>query len=132
MSDTSGIIDGSDATTFEEFWPFYLSQHMEAGTRALHVAGTSIGLLVALTAVLRRRFRRLLLVPVVGYAFAWAGHFAVEGNKPATFGAPAWSLRGDLRLLARTLGGRINDDVAAVQRALAASPGPPEGTERAA
>ena len=27
----------------------------------------------------------LCLVPVVGYGFAWLGHFAFEKNKPASF-----------------------------------------------
>lgn len=125
-------IDGPDATSFEEFWPYYLSQHMESGTRLLHVTGTSIGLLVAISAILRRRFRRLLLAPIVGYAFAWVGHFFIEGNKPATFDAPGWSLRGDFRLLARTFARRIDDDVDAVRRALATTPGSPTRGERAA
>lgn len=39
-----------------------------------------------------------LAVPVVAYSFAWAGHFYFEGNKPATFIYPVFSLAGDLRL----------------------------------
>jgi hypothetical protein len=34
-----------------------------------------------------------LLWPVIGYRFAWFGHFVIEGNKPATFSHPWWSFR---------------------------------------
>lgn len=37
----------------------------------------------------------LLAVPVVGYGFAWVGHFRFEHNKPATFQHPWYSLMGD-------------------------------------
>ena len=36
---------------------------------------------------------------MVGYAFAWYAHFFVEGNKPATFGHPFYSLVADYRML---------------------------------
>lgn len=29
---------------------------------------------------------------VVAYAFAWTGHFFIEGNRPATFLYPSYSL----------------------------------------
>jgi hypothetical protein len=39
-----------------------------------------------------------LPVPIIGYSFAWVGHFVYEKNRPATFIYPAYSLMGDLRL----------------------------------
>jgi hypothetical protein len=35
--------------------------------------------------------------PVIGYGFAWVGHFFFEKNTPATFKYPAFSLMGDFR-----------------------------------
>ena len=44
-------------------------------------------------------WRTTLLPPVVAYAFAWVGHFVFEGNRPATFIYPTFSLMGDFRML---------------------------------
>jgi hypothetical protein len=56
----------------------------------------------------------LILVPVVGYAFAWYAHFFVEGNKPATFGHPFYSLVADYRMLFLMMAGKMDDEVASV------------------
>jgi hypothetical protein len=37
----------------------------------------------------------LLYIPLIGYGFAWVGHFFFEKNKPATFEYPFYSLMGD-------------------------------------
>ncbi len=83
--------------TYAEFWHVYLRAHTKPLTRALHYFGTTLGLLALLAATQDWRF--LIAAPLIGYAFAWTGHFAVEGNKPATFGHPLWSLYSDLRML---------------------------------
>ena len=48
----------------------------------------------------------LLAMPLVGYGFAWVGHFFFEKNRPATFKYPLWSLMGDWRMWFETLVGR--------------------------
>ena len=105
----------SEMKTFEEFWPFYVREHSRPGTRALHAAGTAAGtaLLVGLLATGRWRWLPLALVP--GYAAAWAGHFFVEHNRPATFKHPLWSLMGDYRMVALMLAGRMDEEVARAQ-----------------
>jgi hypothetical protein len=44
---------------------------------------------------------------VSAYFFAWTGHFGVEGNRPATFVYPMWSLAGDFRMYGRMLRGQL-------------------------
>ncbi len=94
-------------TTFEEFWPFYLREHAQPVTRALHFTGTSLALLFALAAIVLGTPRLLLVGLVAGYAFAWVGHFFVEHNRPATFKHPLWSFRADFRMLRCALTGRL-------------------------
>ena len=96
--------------TFEEFWPHYLGEHLHPLNRALHVAGTTL-VYGALAAGLLRSPSWFALAPLVGYSFAWVGHFFVEKNRPATFTYPLWSLRGDFRMHARALTGRLGADL---------------------
>ena len=81
--------------TFAEFWPFYLREHSRLATRALHFAGTTLSLLLIVSAAALRSGRLVLMALVCGYAFAWAGHFFVEHNRPATFKHPLWSFAAD-------------------------------------
>jgi hypothetical protein len=84
--------------SFKDFYPFYLSEHSNAVSRRLHFAGTSIALVLLITAFAAREWWLLGLALFQGYAFAWVGHFFFEHNKPATFRYPAFSLMGDWRL----------------------------------
>jgi len=47
------------------------------------------------------------MLPVIGYGFAWVGHFGFEHNKPATFQYPFYSLMGDWVMLKDFLTGNI-------------------------
>jgi hypothetical protein len=49
----------------------------------------------------------LAFLPVVGYGFAWAGHFIFEKNRPATFKHPFYSLAGDFRMFWDILTGKV-------------------------
>lgn len=97
----------SDISSYGEFWPYYLKQHSKPACRALHYVGTTVavtclGFLVATG--------DSWWVPGVlfgGYAFAWIGHFLIEGNRPATFRYPLWSLFSDLRMIVLAIAGRL-------------------------
>jgi hypothetical protein len=95
--------------TFEEFYPFYLSEHRNQTSRRLHVIGTGLAIL-CLTQVamwgLVGGFKWLLFALIVGYGFAWVGHYVFEKNEPATFKYPAFSLRGDVRMFLETVTGK--------------------------
>jgi hypothetical protein len=100
--------EGRAYGTFRDFYPFYLTEHSQSGTRRLHFAGTLLVLLTLLYALATARWTLLWLVPLFGYGFAWAGHFFVERNRPATFQYPLYSLAGDFRMFADMLRGRVS------------------------
>jgi hypothetical protein len=72
----------------------------------LHFAGTMTGLLLSLLGLLTGRRRLLPALPLLGYGVAWPSHWLVEGNNPASFGHPLWSLRGDAEMIVMMLRGR--------------------------
>lgn len=82
-------------TSFREFYPYYLEEHSNSTCRKLHFVGNSLVILVIAWSVWSRDARWLLMVPLVGYGFAWVGHFFFEKNRPATFTYPLYSLAGD-------------------------------------
>jgi len=93
--------------SFRAFYPFYLSQHTNRACRGLHVAGTFLVIALFIAALLTRRWSLLVLLPVAGYCFAWAGHFFFEKNRPATFKYPFYSLAGDFVMFRDVLLGRF-------------------------
>jgi hypothetical protein len=99
---------GVEYHSFRDFYPFYLTEHRRSGTRRLHFVGTMLVLLTVGYAVVTRRWGFLALVPLFGYGLAWAGHFAVEKNRPATFQHPLYSLAGDFRMFADMVRGRVS------------------------
>jgi hypothetical protein len=84
--------------TFKDFYPFYLSEHLNPVSRRLHFTGTSIAAALLIIAFVTQMWWLMPVALVQGYAFAWVGHFFFEHNKPATFKYPAFSLMGDWRL----------------------------------
>ena len=101
--------------SFEEFWPHYLGEHLNPTNRALHFIGTSLVYLIVVAGVALSA-RWFIAAPLVGYGLAWVGHFFIEKNRPATFTYPLWSLRGDFRMHARTLTGRLRADLEGAAR----------------
>ena len=93
--------------SFREFYPFYLSEHANRTSRRLHFAGSSLALGFVVLAVQRGEAVWLLAALLSGYAFAWAGHFFFEKNRPATFRHPFYSFAGDWVMFKDILLGRI-------------------------
>ncbi len=93
--------------SFQDFWPYYVRQHLNPVNRSLHFLGTSLALLALVASAALVAPLWLLAVPVAGYGPAWAGHLLFEKNKPATFQHPLWSLRGDFRMYGLMWTGRM-------------------------
>ena len=81
--------------SFSQFYPYYLGEHADRTCRRLHFIGTSLVILTLAAALASGHYGLLWLLPVVGYGFAWVGHFYFEKNRPATFKYPFYSLAGD-------------------------------------
>ncbi|MDZ7613543.1 MAG: DUF962 domain-containing protein [Flavobacteriaceae bacterium] len=96
--------------TYPEFYRFYLSEHKNKTCRVLHFIGTALVFLIAVIAAYTGISLYWFLVPLVGYGFAWVGHFYFEKNKPATFKYPLWSLYSDFKMFFQILSGKISFD----------------------
>ena len=93
--------------SFSEFYPYYLSEHSNATCRRLHFVGTSLVILTAAFILLTQNWSLLIVLPLLGYGFAWVGHFFYEKNKPATFTYPLWSFMGDFVMFKDILFGKV-------------------------
>lgn len=99
--------DTREFNSFDDFYPYYLEEHSDPTCRRLHYVGSILVIAILLYAITTTSWAFLLLVPVVGYGFAWLGHFLFEKNRPATFKYPLYSLMGDWVMLKDMLTGRI-------------------------
>lgn len=92
--------------SLKEFYPFYLSEHQNPISRKLHFIGTALLFVILAIAIFLSNYWFLWLLPVIGYGFAWVGHFFFEKNRPATFDYPFYSLASDFVLFFHLLTGK--------------------------
>ena len=92
--------------SLKEFYPYYLTEHQHPTSRILHFIGTGLVLLLLVSALSLGEYTWLFGIPVIGYGFAWVGHFFFEKNKPATFTYPFYSLASDFLLFFDLLRGK--------------------------
>ena len=93
--------------TYSAFFDFYLSEHRHPQTRALHYLGSTFGLLALFLTVRTGNLAWILVGLVAGYGCAWAAHFFIEHNRPATFKYPLWSFAGDYHMYFLWLTGQL-------------------------
>ena len=94
-------------TCFAQFYPFYLSQHSHQTCRRLHFVGSLFIVLLLIYVLISKAWLLLWFTPVIGYGFAWVGHFVFEKNRPATFTYPFYSLLADWVMFKDMLMGKI-------------------------
>lgn len=97
---------GKKYSTLKEFYPYYLEEHQNHTCRILHFVGTGLILIILVAGIVSGKYVWLFTIPVVGYGFAWVGHFFFEKNKPATFNYPLYSLASDFILFFELLTGK--------------------------
>lgn len=81
--------------SFSEFYPYYLSEHQDSRCRRCHYLGSTLTLVTLCLCLYHEAWLYLWLLPVIGYGFAWFGHFVFEKNRPATLDYPWYSFLGD-------------------------------------
>ncbi len=104
---SSAANDAKSFQTFAQFYPFYLSEHSNRTCRRLHFAGSTLALACLALLVATANPWWLLAGVLVGYAFAWGGHFVFEKNEPASFKRPLYSFMGDWTMYKDIWTGRL-------------------------
>ena len=100
-------MDNNKYTSFNQFYPFYLSEHSKRETKIMHVCGSLLVIALLIYSIITKDWQKLYYTPILGYGFAWIGHFYFEKNKPATFKYPLYSFIGDWIMLKDILTGKI-------------------------
>lgn len=95
-------------SSFAEFYPYYLQEHANVTCRLLHFIGSCLVLGVIVLTIFTAQYNYLFALPVIGYGFAWLGHFFFEHNRPATFKHPLYSLMGDWVMFKDILIGKVS------------------------
>lgn len=104
---TQAATDPRNFHRFADFYPFYLSEHANRTCRRLHFAGSTLSLVCVAAAIFTGGAGWLLAALLVGYGFAWVGHFGFEKNRPASFKRPLYSFMGDWAMYRDIWLGRI-------------------------
>jgi hypothetical protein len=102
--------------TLKEFYPYYLTEHSDPICRLNHYIGTSLFIGLIVWSVMDPVWWKFLLMPLMGYGFAWFGHFVFEKNKPATFIYPGFSFVSDFIMFYHFLTGQIDTKLAEAKK----------------
>ena len=104
--------------TFWQFYPYYLTEHRNSTSRALHFIGTLLIFICIILGIITDKWFWFVIIPLAGYGFAWFGHFFFEKNKPATFVYPFYSLGSDFVMFWHTLTGQLKKKMAEAERTI--------------
>jgi hypothetical protein len=97
--------------SLQEFWPYYVQEHSQVGTRWLHFIGNTNLLVWLIIAISNWSVLFLAIAIVSSYMIAWIGHFFVEKNIPATFRYPLKAAICDMVMYYKMWRGEMNIEV---------------------
>ena len=106
-------------SSFQSFYPYYLTEHKNKVSRTLHFIGTALVFICLIAGIITGRWVLFIIIPLCGYGFAWFGHYFFEKNKPATFKYPFYSLGSDFVMFFHIITGQIKkkmSDAEALQK----------------
>lgn len=115
-------------TTFEEFWPFFVSQHLDPRTRAVHAWGAFVYTCGSTALLLGARRRRGIMgAMLLAGAVQLMSHRLYEKNKAIDTDRVArpryhWILISDYLMVGKMLNGTMMEEVARVREALGLKP----------
>ena len=92
---------------FKEYYPIYLSKHLNFWTRFTHYVGIWMTIFYIGCCIGLGVWWMWLFVPFVTYPFAWAGHLLIEGNMPAAFKNPILAKRADFYMYWSEMTGKL-------------------------
>lgn len=102
--------------SLKEFYPYYLTEHSDPICRFNHYIGTSLFIGLIVWSIIDPVWWKFVLMPLMGYGFAWFGHFVFEKNKPATFIYPGFSFVSDFIMFFHFLTGQIDTKLAEAKK----------------
>jgi len=91
------MADQEEYSNLEDYYTVYLTQHADKTNRILHLVGTVLALLQILITFFDFSLFNIILIPLVWYGFAFAGHYIFEKNQPTTMKYPLLSVKCELR-----------------------------------
>lgn len=106
---------------YNEFWSFYLSQHSNRLTRAIHFVGAAGFMAMIVTSAVTGKGWYVAGAFAIFYLPAWVAHFVIEGNRPATWRNPLWSFVSDIRMFLFWLAGGLDREIERTSKGLAAA-----------
>lgn len=95
-------------SSLDDYWPRYLAHHTHRKNRALH----DLGDLAVIAGCLSLNPLGLAVGVVTGYGFAFAGHYLIEGRKPATLEHPVLAGLSNWRMFAHGCAGTLEAELA--------------------
>lgn len=99
----------------QEFYPYYLTQHLHPICQRLHVFGTLVGVILGLGWIWQGKWWMVFIALSITYSLAWIGHFVFEKNTPATFKYPVMSFVCDFKMLKDFFSGELEEKIKRAQ-----------------